>query len=96
MNHALVNDEIDGWVTCMTEGEARPGVGPSALRLLDICRSNTCHSQSSLSYYGQRRVEKKTCLDSLKNSVRCSTVQAWPSIREAKSEGLRGLYAGNF
>jgi hypothetical protein len=58
MNHAMVNDEIDGWVTCMTEGGARPGVGPSALRLLDICSSTTCHCQSPLSYYWQRIVEE--------------------------------------
>ncbi len=48
-------------MTCRTEGGARPAVGASARRLLDICRSTTCHSQSSLSYYGQRSVEKKTC-----------------------------------
>ena len=60
MNHTLVNDELHEWLTCMTVGGARPAVVPSALRLLDICRSNTCHSQSSLSYDGHRSVEKKT------------------------------------
>lgn len=39
MNHAVVNDEMSQWVTCITVGGARPAVGPSALRLLDICRS---------------------------------------------------------
>ncbi len=83
----------------MTEGGARPGVGPSALRLLDICSSNTCHCQSALSYYGQRSAEKKT---HRRYQEKCEekcllwhTVQAWPCIREAKNVSSMGLYAGN-